>query len=894
MNQTKPEYYWSPAGGIGRGLRFAQIVVALFAILIMASSANATTMHPDYADQNGGQLYKPAVEPNQTLRVHRVGNVYFSITNYGKLGSEARDITDPLTNLPAPSCEFPAGSNIDYLFQGCIWIGAVVDDPDNPGELDTLVSIGDDGWWSDINELNPESPPDGQILMLSIRGESAPPYAPTFGQLSDLSGRTFDAISEQDFICVFTDTVVIGVAPDAQDNRPHKPLNIRIVQKSYSWSYEYAEDFILMDFEIENIGDSPMDSVWIGLYIDADVLHTSEDGYGDEEGAQDDICGFLRNFYPDQNDTSVYTEINTAWIADNDGQPDGPYDNPGSFIYSSGRGVSGCRVVQSPNDSLDYGFNWWISHSNSPLDWGPTQAQNARIFPGGGRGTPGGDWAKYFVMANGEFDYDQIYSALDWSDSTGNWIENPTEDPDDLADGYDTRYLYSFGQFDQIEPGTTLPLTIAYVCGDKLHQDPSNWVDNLYNHTQDPVSINEYYNNLDFQDFATNAQWAEWVYDNPGRDSCFIDGMWETDGDSGLYRNTGVDANGDSIRFWYKGDGCPDFKGPPPPYSPKLTVEPVKSGITISWDGINLDEDNSGSEDGFDSFNGKQDFEGYAVYMSYDELEWTLLCRYDKIDWVPVTWDNTISPAQWVVNKERFYPITTDSVNALGWDPYTPDWNNTAVTNWEAFDLNTGLGWEKAEFDTLTDGYFGIFNGADTVEGKIVNHYSYSLDGLASSRGIYFSVTAFDFGDPLTDLGSLESAKSINATLVYPIDKTEPINVYPNPYKITDTQYYIDMGYEDPNREGWHEQDRRIWFANLPDEQRAIIRIWTLDGDLVRVLAYNPEDAIGNPAGITYWDLVTRNGQAIVSGLYLYTIEFIPIGGAQSRESEIGKFVIIK
>ena len=42
-------------------------------------------------------------------------------------------------------------------------------------------------------------------------------------------------------------------------------------------------------------------------------------------------------------------------------------------------------------------------------------------------------------------------------------------------------------------------------------------------------------------------------------------------------------------------------------------------------------------------------------------------------------------------------------------------------------------------------------------------------------------------------------------------------------------------------------------------------------------------------------DLVTRNGQAIGSGMYLYSIEFIGIGnGVSNRESEIGKFVIIK
>ena len=67
-----------------------------------------------------------------------------------------------------------------------------------------------------------------------------------------------------------------------------------------------------------------------------------------------------------------------------------------------------------------------------------------------------------------------------------------------------------------------------------------------------------------------------------------------------------------------------------------------------------------------------------------------------------------------------------------------------------------------------------------------------------------------------------------------------------------------------------------------------------MDGDLIRAITYEPSGYIGNPPGIVYWDLVSRNGQAVVAGMYLYSIEFIGIGGEESRGSEIGKFVIIK
>ncbi len=235
-----------------------------------------------------------------------------------------------------------------------------------------------------------------------------------------------------------------------------------------------------------------------------------------EQGAQDDICGFDSLYVsPNMRDT---TRINTAWIADNDGQP---YD--GTYDYRSPTGVSGVRVVRAPTEALEFGFNWWISNTTPALDWGPQLLSNYRgFFPGGGRGTPGGDRAKYQVMSNREFDYDQIWSGI----AHPGWIA-PAANADNIANGFDTRYLFSFGPFTEIAAGQTLKLTTAYICGQDLHTNPTNYSTNLANpgQTQDSASILAYYNNLNFLDFATNSQWAEWVYDNPGVDTDTSDGI---------------------------------------------------------------------------------------------------------------------------------------------------------------------------------------------------------------------------------------------------------------------------------------------------------------------------------------------------------------------------------
>jgi hypothetical protein len=92
------------------------------------------------------------------------------------------------------------------------------------------------------------------------------------------------------------------------------------------------------------------------------------------------------------------------------------------------------------------------------------------------------------------------------------------------------------------------------------------------------------------------------------------------------------------------------------------------------------------------------------------------------------------------------------------------------------------------------------------------------------------------------------------------------------------------MGYEDPFREGWSERDRRIHFVNLPSE--ATIKIYSLDGDLVREMQH-PDPNLSDSDSHLAWDMVTRNIQAVVSGIYLYTVE-------SELGTQVGKIVVIK
>jgi len=254
------------------------------------------------------------VYPCVQARVQRVSDINACMTNWGFFGSgpghplyDLRESLggcfnpNPDEEVFAPSFEFPAGSGLEHLFWGGIWIGAIVNDT-------IYTSLGCDGWqW--IHELFPDGPcPSGAIVELST--------------IPDTSCYSPDAISQQDIIAVYTDTSVdIPLSPqheDPFDDRPHYPLNIRITQKSHSWNIPGFDKFIIAEYMVENIGDYLLSQIYIGFYMDADIMHIDEAPYG-EYGPHDDITGFLKEYEVLPGDVQ---EINIAWIADNDGHGD--------------------------------------------------------------------------------------------------------------------------------------------------------------------------------------------------------------------------------------------------------------------------------------------------------------------------------------------------------------------------------------------------------------------------------------------------------------------------------------------------------------------------------------------------------------------------------------------
>lgn len=465
----------------------------------------------------------PRVDVYNIARTNRVthrANVWLNVTNFGCYGNwgagDSWAMEDPEhLGTWAPQCEFPGGSGIQYLFMGAPWIGALVQEG---GSTFARVSVGSEGWTGPgLNEFELEPGEAGgyPVEEHGILERSCIPSAVNYLGQSIYSP---EAVAHQEYIAVYTDTLteLFWVGTDIVDGL-HYPLGVRVTQKAMVWDALGFEDFIILEFTLENIGSHDLQNLYLGFLVDGDVGWIGEGIYH-----EDDVAGFLQNY--------AGQTWNVPYIADNDGRPEA-ITSGNDFTCP---GVSGIYGLQAAADTAYTSFNWWISNGNPDLDFGPSwlddgsQGNWTAIY-----GTPNGDERKYFLMSNKEVDYDQWYVAdHEWVENhpqvftdpftgittTNYWkIEDLTYAPD-LANGYDARYLLSTGPLGEniaapgeepetyLYPGESFQISFAYVCGDGFH-DPENPQGDVSGNN--PIDPSKYV----YDDLVYNCSRAQYLFD---------------------------------------------------------------------------------------------------------------------------------------------------------------------------------------------------------------------------------------------------------------------------------------------------------------------------------------------------------------------------------------------
>jgi hypothetical protein len=240
-----------------------------------------------------------------------------------------------------------------------------------------------------------------------------------------------DIISDEDTYCVYGDYV------EEYDGKflwtrgyDVLGLGIRIEQRTYSWT---TDDYLYIDYKITNMNDFPLDSVFVGYFMDNDV------GYAD-----DDLIGFDRS-------------LNLGYSYDSDLQETG---------WPTSAGYVGCVFVETPVDSIGDPANGIPPAGNELNDWqiGLSGFQTwIRSDLGQSEGHPGDvdddevDHLKYFQL-----------SLVDSFEV----FETPQ----------DVRQLGTSGPVIRLEPGETISTTIAIVAGTSLSDLKNNTLSAVQKH----------------------------------------------------------------------------------------------------------------------------------------------------------------------------------------------------------------------------------------------------------------------------------------------------------------------------------------------------------------------------------------------------------------------------
>jgi hypothetical protein len=179
-----------------------------------------------------------------------------------------------------------------------------------------------------------------------------------------------------------------------------------------------------------------------------------------------------------------------------------------------------------------------------------------------------------------------------------------------------------------------------------------------------------------------------------------------------------------------------------------------------------------------------------------------------------------------------------------------------------------------------------------TIDGERYT-YKFTIPNLRDGYKYFVAVTSYDLGDP--NIESLESGIAQNEVMVVPGPTPGTpggVSVFPNPYR-------VEAAWD----RGAQARDHYLWFTHLPE--RCTLQIFTLSGDMVFSTDFDGRSYDGSNArgiftpgtgirsvlsGTTFgWDMITRQGQAIASGLYIWAVKDKDTGARQN-----GKVLIVK
>jgi hypothetical protein len=823
--------------------------------------------------------------------VHTAGELQVNITNWGLIGSH------PGTREPysdAPSAMWPAGSGVDYLFSAGLWVGAIKNGIPlvSTGQPETeLLPSGDP---TDVIYSMSEGEPGGHRYPLpddDDDGDGRVDEDPKDGIDNDGDGRIdedYAAIGNQEFRCVMRDDTAL-----AREAHPdHDPLGIEIVQETFQWESPELEDFLALRFTVHNVTDSPLEDVCMGLYFDADIGPRDRPNVG-----QDDIPGRYAGVVDLPDGTRVPISLYYMYDCDGDGGLSPGYIGVmimgprGTNLPAAGNVRAFSRTApfdsggEPKNDEERY-----VALTSTAIRPIPTDCRDQNdwrlliadprisFLPPHGRRT----FEAVMVIGKGLEDL-KLNAGRAAEAFFGGWFDRDG-DPQTGRDGYEHRVCereyHPPSQFYMVAKDCWDPNSLIVEVD--LDAEKCTWIDG----------------DCSFE----IARGAVDCHDNGGAVSEEL-----------LLGCTGVNGRESNVTWWVEGL-------PPPP--PRLRLWETNDRVHLFWD--------DRSERSTDLKSGVPNFESYGIWRA-DRWKrppgtsertgpatalWAKLAEFDVVD--SFQQRTRVANGQIVIDV---LPLGRNTgLQALAYVPLALRPGSPAEASFR--DLADLLGRIVAEHPELTAqdhvryratageitplglAYPDLarweccYDQVDTLYADRfgVRYREYVDRGVHNGQIYFHSVTAgtrrflFDGARWVTvGLGPTgqprgnflpDVPKSDAQTADERRSRGQNIYVVPNPATRAALAEFSQLH---PNSED--PTGVRVEFRNLP-QARSTIQIFTLSGD--RVTSIDHDGTVGD--GSASWNLVSRNGQEVTSGIYLYSVECDDARFARV----VGRFVVIR
>lgn len=335
-----------------------------------------------------------------------IGNLGFSLTNAGTIGRP--DIVNDPQGMA--SMEYPINSGIEHLFEGGLWIGALIN---GQTAVSTAAIDAPTGYSTGAAGFEFSAAIGNQI-----QEQSTLSYSDFF---------SVDATSHQDMLVDFTDMHVIVPGTTIPIAEHALPLGAVVHLEAYAYNYSFADYFVILNYTVTNQSMNVWDSVWLGMWTDMVVRNVNV--------ATDNGAAFFN-----KGGGGFIDSMSAIYAFDVNGDPG----------YTNSYGACQFLGIEWRNQFIHPANATSVQASGFPAPVVNANFWNFKTFDGSAYGAPLDDIQRY----------EKLKKGLDFSDAaTVTFLQNPSN----------RVQLISAGPVIQVLPGESLTLVTAMVCAKQLH-----------------------------------------------------------------------------------------------------------------------------------------------------------------------------------------------------------------------------------------------------------------------------------------------------------------------------------------------------------------------------------------------------------------------------------------